>query len=286
MEEFEQYRPMMFAIAYRMLGSAMEAEDIVQEAYLRYQATESDTIQSHRAFLGTVVTRLCLDQLKSAKVKRETYIGSWLPEPILTDSHPEVLASDHETISIAFLILLESLTPVERAVFLLREVFDYDYSEIAAIVDKSDVSCRKLFSRAKQHILDNRPRFEMKPDDHHALFTKFMYTVSTGDMDSLMTLLVDDVVLYSDGGGKVLAARLPVIGRELVAKFLINIKRLGDKQETPEGYRVEFAQVNGQVGLLIRDKSGIVTSLFTAEVEHGKIRTLHIQRNPDKLRHL
>lgn len=285
MEQFEQYRAMMFAIAYRMLGSAMEAEDIVQEAYLRYQAIESDTIQSHRAFLGTVITRLCLDHLKSAKVQRETYIGSWLPEPILTDGHPEVLASDHESISTAFLVLLESLTPVERAVFLLREVFDYDYSEIAKIVDKSEGTCRKLFSRAKQHIRDNRPRFETTPNDQQALFTKFMYTVSTGDMDTLMTMLMDDVVLYSDGGGKVFAAKRPVIGRDLVAKFLINVKRLGDNQEPPDGYHIEFVQVNGQIGLMVRE-SGVVNSLFTAEIAQGKIKTLYVQRNPDKLKHL
>ena len=280
MEQFEQYRPMMFSIAYRMLGSVMEAEDVVQEAYLRYQATSPDTIQSHRAFLGTVVTRLSLDHLKSAKVQRETYIGPWLPEPVRTDDNPEIVTSEHDSVSMAFLVLLESLTPVERAIFLLREVFDYDYREIADIVDKTEVACRKLFSRAKKHIVSNRPRFESTPDEHKTLVTRFFHTVVTGDMDALMSMLTMDVALYSDGGGKVSAARKPILGRKLVAKFLTNLQRMRDKHDD---HSVDFIEVNGQSSIALRNESGQVTSLFTIEIDNGLIRAFHVQRNPEKL---
>src|SRR5258707_12058708 len=187
---FEAYRPLMFSIAYRMLGSATEAEDIVQEAFLRYQTTATDEINSHKAFLTTVVTRLCLNQLQSAHNQRETYIGPWLPEPVLTEADnrfaPVQQAELHDSLSMAFLTLLEQLTPLERAVFLLREVFDYEYAEIGAITDQDEVACRQMFSRAKKHIAEHRPRFKPTPEAHRQLFDQFLQAVGTGELDGLM----------------------------------------------------------------------------------------------------
>src|SRR5436190_5861456 len=189
-EEFESLRSLMFAIAYRMLGSAMEAEDVVQEAYLRFRSVPPETIASPKAFLSTIVTRLCLNHLQTARARHETYIGPWLPEPVRTESDPYMMLTDrtalHESISMAFLVLLEELTPLERAVFLLREVFEYEYTEIAEIVGKEETACRQLFSRAKKHIATHRPRFKPNREDHHKLLDQFIRAVGLGDMDGLM----------------------------------------------------------------------------------------------------
>src|SRR5262249_31056072 len=186
LERFETYRPLMFSIAYRMLGSITEAEDIVQEAYLRYQAISPERIVSHKAFLSTVVTRLCLNHLELAKVQREAYIGPWLPEPVLTEIDerltPGHQAELHESLSMAYLVLLEQLTPTERAVFLLREVFDYDYQEIAAMVGKEEAACRQLLSRAKKHIAEHRPRFKPTPEAHRQILNHFIQAVGSGEL--------------------------------------------------------------------------------------------------------
>src|SRR5262245_28149088 len=184
-EIFEIYRSLLFSIAYRMVSSVMEAEDIVQETYLRYQAIPGDNIQSPKAFLSRVTTRLCLDHLKSAKAQRETYVGSWLPEPLLTDKTTTTLINDHDMISMAFLVLLENLSPLERAVFLLREVFDYGYTEIAQIVEKSEANCRQYYHRAKQYLVQRRPRFEVVSTDQHKLIAEFLQAVQTGDLETL-----------------------------------------------------------------------------------------------------
>src|SRR5262245_14536328 len=198
--QFETYRPLMFSIAYRMLGSATEAEDIVQEAYLRYQATEPGSIVSPKAFFSTVVTRLCLNYIQAARNQRESYIGPWLPEPLLTETDESVLparqAELHDSLSIAFLTLLEELTPLERAVFLLREVFDYEYAEIGAITDQDEAACRQMFSRAKKHIAEHRPRFKPTPEAHRQIFTQFIQAVGTGELTGLMQLLSEDVVMW------------------------------------------------------------------------------------------
>jgi RNA polymerase sigma-70 factor (ECF subfamily) len=186
--QFEIYRPLMFSIAYRMLGSATDAEDIVQEAYLRYQTTQLDQIVSHKAFLTTVVTRLCLNQLQSAHSQRETYIGPWLPEPMLTDALPAQQTELHDSLSLAFLTLLEQLTPQERAVFLLREVFDYEYIEIAQIIGKTEPACRQMYSRAKKHITEHRPRFKPTPEVHRQILDQFVQAVETGDLESLVVV--------------------------------------------------------------------------------------------------
>ena len=281
-DEFEAYRPLMFSIAYRMLSSATEAEDIVQEAYLRYQAVEPGQIVSHKAFLSTVVTRLCLNQLQSARVQRETYIGPWLPEPVLTQadnvSAPARQVELHESLSIAFLTLLEQLTPLERAVFLLREVFDYEYAEIAQIVEKEEAACRQMFSRAKKHISENRPRFKPNPEAHRHLLDQFIEAVGTGQLDGLMQLLADDVVMWADGGGKARGAALhPLQGRQSVASFIMASTRFA-----PEGFSTGLFEVNGEPAFILRSDSTIIAVLcFT--INQGRVSEIRAIGNPDKL---
>jgi RNA polymerase sigma-70 factor (ECF subfamily) len=285
-EPFETYRYLLFSIAYRMLGSVMEAEDMVQEAYLRYRATPLETINAPKAFLCTIITRLCLDHLKSARVQRETYIGPWLPEPVLTGGDdeftlsPAAQVSAHESISMAFLVLLENLTPVERAVFLLREVFDYDYGEIAQIVDREESACRQLFSRAKKHISANRPRFEPTPEQHQAILTEFMHVVEAGDLDGIMNLLADDVAWWSDGGGKVKSATRPLQGRGRVHQFISGLIRLRPPETTHEQ-----VEINGQGAIVVR-VAGDLYAVFNIETDHQRVTRVRAVTNPDKLRHL
>src|SRR5712692_10593182 len=205
MESFETYRSYLFAIAYRMLGSAMDAEDMVQETYLRYSTTPPETITSLKAFLTTIISRLCVDQLHLARRKREQYLGPWLPEPIITADTLEVISPEErvdreESISMAFLLLLEQLQPVERAVFLLREVFDYDYAEIATFLGKSEVACRQWFSRAKKHLADHRPRFPASPETQRQMLTGFLQAAQAGEITTLMNMLAEDVTLWVDSG--------------------------------------------------------------------------------------
>ncbi len=279
---FESYRPLMFSIAYRMLGSATEAEDIVQEAYLRYQAVAPGTIQSPKAFLSTIVTRLCLNQLQSARVQRETYIGPWLPEPIFTETderaNPRHQAEMHDSISFAFLVLLEELTPLERAVFLLREVFDYEYDEIAAILDKDPAACRQVFSRAKKHVTAGKPRFTPAPEAHRKLLSQFMQATSAGDLDGLTALLAADVVMWADGGGKARGAALhPLHGPQAVAQFLVGTRRF-----MAEGSQIELAAINGELAMILRagGKAYVVLSITASE---GAVHEIRVVGNPDKL---
>lgn len=290
MEAFETYRSYLFAIAYRMLGSTMDAEDMVQETYLRYQATPPETITSLKAFLTTIISRLCLQQLQLARRKREAYLGPWLPEPLLTTEDPELAwveegAQVYESISLAFLILLERLHPAERAAFLLREVFEYDYAEIAAFLGKSEVACRQLFSRAKKHLGERRPRFPASPETQKHLLTSFSQAVRSGEMTALMNLLAESVTFWGDGGGKVpRAATQPITGREAVARFLLETGSVV-WQSLPQGFQVELAAVNGQPALITRAGSRTL-SVLTIEVEAGQIRTIRIVSNPEKLTHV
>jgi RNA polymerase sigma-70 factor (ECF subfamily) len=279
---FETYRPLMFSIAYRMLSSATEAEDIVQEAYLRYQAVAPGSINSPKAFLSTIVTRLCLNQLTSARVQRETYIGPWLPEPIFTETderaNPKHQAEMHDSISFAFLVLLEELTPLERAVFLLREVFDYEYDEIATILGKDPAACRQVFSRAKKHVSEGKPRFAPAPEAHRRLLNQFMQAASAGDLDGLTSLLAADVVMWADGGGKARGAALhPLHGPQAVAQFLVGTTRF-----MPEGSQVELAAINGELAVILRagGKAYVVLSITASE---GVVREIRVVGNPDKL---
>lgn len=289
-EQFERYRPLMFSIAYRMLSSATEAEDIVQEAYLRYQAIPAEQILSHKAFLSTMVTRMCLNYLQLAQVQRERYIGPWLPEPVLTEHderlNPTHQAELHESLSMAFLTLLEQLTPLERAVFLLREVFDYDYTEIAAIVDKEEATCRQLLSRARRHVAEGRPRFKPSPEVHRRILGQFFKTLESGDVQGLQQLLTEDVTMWADGGGKARgAATQPLQGREAVSRFLAASTRFRDRP-----VQVEWAEVNGEPAVILRadEQARVVLGIGIAEnadesLDAGVIHEIRIIGNPDKL---
>ncbi len=286
LDPFEEYRSLLFAMAYRMLGSAMEAEDIVQEAYLRYRATPPESIRTLKSFLTTIVHNLCINHLKSAQARRENYVGPWLPEPIITGDGASLLSplrqiTDRESISMAFLVLLESLSPLERAVFLLREVFDYEYAEIAQITGREEAACRQLFSRAKKHIRQHRPRFPASPEAHEKMVGRFMEAFIAGDMDGLMSLLAEDVTAWSDGGGKVSGAAVhPIQGRDKVARAVIGLL-----SRVPEGTTAEVIEANGFPALLIRVK-GQIAGVLTLEVEGDLISALRNVANPDKLTHL
>src|SRR6266480_5314276 len=289
-ESFESYRTYLFAIAYRMLGSAMDAQDMVQETYLRYSTTPPETITSLKAFLTTIITRLCMDQLHLARRKREQYLGPWLPEPIITTTtlesiNPEEHVDREESISLAFLMLLEQLQPLERAVFLLREVFEYEYAEIASFLGKSEVACRQWFSRAKKHLGDHRPRFPTSPDTHRQLLTGFLQAVNAGEMTSLMSLLAEDVTFWGDGGGKGKgAATRSITGRLEVARFFLHTGNVF-RSSLPEGAHVELAEVNGQPALIIRAGERAF-SVLTIEVEADLIQAIRVVANPEKLTHV
>jgi len=282
-ESFETYRPYLFSIAYRMLGSAMDGEDMVQETYLRSQGTPPETIRSLKAFLTTIMIRLCMDQLQLVRRKRELYVGPWLPEPILTaptpaTEDPAERIDREESISLAFLVLLEQLQPFERAVFLLREVFAYEFAEIATMLDKSEVACRRSFSRAKKHLSEHRPRFPASPETHRQMLTGFLQAAQSGDMIPLMDLLAEHVTLWADAGGKIKQAALrPIVGRDAVARF-----SLGTVRFLPADYQVELAEVNGQAAVIIRT-SGQALFVLSIEVEAGHIQAIRIIANPEKL---
>jgi len=282
-EAFETYRPYLFAIAYRMLGSVMDAEDLIQETYLRARSAPSQTIHSLKAYLTTILVRLCMDQLQLARRKREVYVGPWLPEPILTEETSEVVDPQthvemEESISLAFLVLLEELQPFERAVFLLREVFEYEFAEIAAMLDKSESACRRTFSRAKQHLRTHRPRFSASAETHQQLLNRFLQAVTTGETTALMNLLAEDVTFWADGGGKVKgAATRQMSGRLSVARFL-----LGTRRFWPEEFQSEAEEINGQTALIIRTGKKAF-SVLVLDVENGQIRTIWAIANPDKL---
>jgi RNA polymerase sigma-70 factor (ECF subfamily) len=285
-DPFEDHRSLLFAMAYRMLGSAMEAEDMVQEAYLRYRATPPESIRSLKSYLTTIVHHLCMDHLKSARARREAYVGPWLPEPVITGDGASLLSplqqiTDRESISMAFLVLLESLSPLERAVFLLREVFDYEYAEIAQITGRDEAACRQLFSRAKKHIREHRPRFPASPEAHATMVSRFMDAFIAGDVAGLTNLLAEDVTVWSDGGGQVSgAARHPVRGRDSVVRLLLGFRAL-----FPEGATVEATEVNGLTALITRI-NGQVVAVLTLEVVDDRICAWRNIANPDKLAHL
>jgi RNA polymerase sigma-70 factor, ECF subfamily len=290
MESFETYRSYLFAIAYRMLGSAMDAEDMVQETYLRYQGTPPETITSLKAFLTTIISRLCVDQLHLAHRKREQYLGPWLPEPIITTETLEVISPEErvdreESISMAFLLLLEQLQPVERAVFLLREVFDYDYAEIASFLGKSEVACRQWFSRAKKHLADHRPRFSVPPETQKQMLISFQQALQAGEMTALMNMLAEDVTFWADGGGKVKGVAIhQLFGRDEVARFILSNSPIF-RNTLPVDSRVELAEVNGQPALITRSGDRAF-AVLTIDVEAEQIKTIRFVANPDKLAHV
>ncbi len=278
-QTFNQYRTLLFSIAYRMLSSATDAEDIVQETFLRWLQAKEEEVQSPKAYLSTVAVRLCIDQLRSARAQREIYVGPWLPEPIPTGQFQELAETAVlvESLSFAFLVLLESLGPLERAVFLLREVFDYDYAEIAAIVGKSEANCRQTLHRAHQHLGKHSPRFGVSYEQQERITFQFLRASTSGDMQGLLNLLTDDIVFTGDGGGKAQAGLKPVYGAEKVARGL-----LGGLRNMPTAVQARMEKINGQpaiVGYLDGRPYGVL--LLDIEGEH--VRRVYVVVNPDKL---
>jgi RNA polymerase sigma-70 factor (ECF subfamily) len=280
---YTDLRPLLFSIAYRMLGSVGDAEDIVQEAFLRYHANEA-TVESPKAFLTAVTTRLCIDQLRSARVRRETYVGEWLPEPLLTsDDDPAHAATDADSLSMAFLLVLERLNPVERAVFLLRDVFAYEFADIARIVDKTETNARQLAVRARRHMRDNRPRFEASAAKRDALAKRFVNALSEGDLGALEQLLAADVVVTGDSGGVSPSWPRPIVGRKKVARLLLG---LAEQLTRVAGVHLEGIEVNGQPGAVVRDGAGNLVNVFEFEIADDAVQAIRSVIARDKLRHL
>lgn len=291
--ELDALRPLLFSISYRMLSSVADAEDLVQEAFLRYQRAVAggDEVESPKAYLSTVVTRLAIDRLRSAQQRRETYVGQWLPEPLLTiDEDPERLAEDLDSLSMAFLLVLERLNPVERAAFLLHDVFDYDYGEVSRIVAKSETNCRQLVSRARRRLRAERPRFEISRQRREEIASQFFAALHSGDTDALASTLAADVVVYGDGGGKAPQWSRPIRGAEPVRRLFTGLARRMAALEVT----FEERQINGQPGAIFRDRDGGVINVLTLEIgdgggggdSAGGIRAIRSVINPDKLHHL
>jgi RNA polymerase sigma-70 factor (TIGR02957 family) len=283
-ELYADLRPAAFAVAYRMLGSVSEAEDAVQEGFLRLHRALADgaEIESPRAYLTAVVTRICIDQLRSARVRRETYVGEWLPEP-LVDDDPARHAEMADSLSLAFLVLLESLSPEQRAAFLLREVFDYPYDQIAEIVGKSEDNARQLAARARRHVEERRPRFEASREARDALADRFFAAIGEGKLEDLEELLAEDVVLHGDGGGKAPALARALHGRPRVERTLKAWVKAGLRLLPVTWRRVE---VNGQPGAMTLDPEGRVINVMALDIADGRIQAIRSVVNPDKLHHL
>lgn len=277
---FNQHRRLLFGIAYRMLGSVTDAEDMVQEIFLRWQQTPQTRVQSAKNYLATTITRLCIDHLRSASVRREQYVGPWLPEPLLTQqcSDPAEQVELADSLSMAFLVMLERLSPIERAVFLLREVFEYDYPEIAQMVGKSPTNCRQILKRSRQHIATERPRFPVSHQQQEQMTVQFLEAWTQGNVQELLTLLAEDVTFWSDGGGQVAAALKPLHGAMPVARFLFAIQRSGLPTDI-----AHLVEINRQPGILIRRGSGI-QGVMTLEIRDGYIQSIYAIRNPEKLK--
>lgn len=279
-------RPLLFSIAYRMTGSVTESEDLVQEAFLRiHDAEKSGTvIESRRAYACAVVTRLAIDHLRLARVQRETYVGEWLPEPIVTDrtADPAEHAELSDSLSMAFLVLLERLSPPERAVFLLHDVFGYRFDEIAKLIDKSAANCRQLAVRARRRVEEGQPRFESSVEKRWALAENFFAAIEGGDTDGLIEMLADDVVLHADGGGKVPARRKPMVGAVPSARFLVNL----GKQAQSQGVALVLADVNGQPGAVAFDPDGGTFAVLSLDIVDEQVVAMRSIANPDKLEHV
>jgi RNA polymerase sigma-70 factor (ECF subfamily) len=282
-EEFEELRPLLFAIAYRILGSVAEAEDAVQETWLRYESSPTQP-RSTEAFLSAVVTRISIDVLRSARVRRETYVGQWFPEPLLSDPYEDPARSAElaDSLSMAALLLLERLTPLERAVFVLQDVFGFGFSEVSAAVGRSEAACRQLAVRARRHMEVGRPRFEADHREREELTARFFDALRDGDVDGVRELLAADVQMVGDGGGKAPALPMSVMGADKVARVLASIFPLLAKIDA----RVEQREVNGQPGAIVRDRDGKVVGTLTLDVLDGQIQTIRAVANPDKLGHV
>jgi RNA polymerase sigma-70 factor, ECF subfamily len=280
---FDQYRSLLFSVAYRMLGSVADAEDMLQETFIRWQQAPDVEIRSPRAFLVTIISRLCINLLQSARVQREEYVGQWLPEPIITGpgSDPLEIIRVDESLSMAFLVMLERLTAIERAVFLLREVFEYEYSEIAAVLGQSEANCRQILSRAKQHVSAIRPRFKTSSQKNSDLLERFLKATSDGDMEGLVALLSSDVVLHSDGGGKAIAVPNLIQGADNVVRGIFG----GLQKIVPKNLVRRVMELNGELGV-VSYLDGRPQSVLTLGAGEGCIHAIYILTNPEKLAHL
>jgi RNA polymerase sigma-70 factor (TIGR02957 family) len=285
-ELIEELRPRAFAIAYRMLGSVAEAEDVVQEALLRVNNAleQGERIESPRAYVATITTRLAIDELRSARARRETYVGEWLPEPVVVDTRedPARQAEMADSLSLAFLVLLENLSPEQRAALLLHDVFDYDYSEIADIIGKSEDNARQLATRARRHVDDGKPRFEVSKEKRDELAGRFFAAAQQGDMDALEALLSEDVVLKGDGGGKAPALARSLHGRDRVARTLRNWAKTG---WALPGVTLQPAEINGQAGAIYMDGDAVLGAMVL-DIADDQIQGINSIVNPDKLHHL
>jgi RNA polymerase sigma-70 factor (ECF subfamily) len=286
-EGFEDLRPLLFSIAYRILGSVSEAEDAVQETWLRYHASTTPPI-SLKSYLSAVVTRVSIDVLRSARVRRESYVGHWLPEPLLTDDAPgayavpELAAELADSLSMAALLLLERLSPEQRAVFVLHDVFSFPFGEIAEVLGKSDAACRQLASRARRLMQDGRPRFDVDRREREELAARFFDAMTAGDVDALRQLLAADVEVYGDGGGKAPQWMRVIVGADNVARMFAGL----GQRFAGSGLRVELHEVNGQPGAVLRDPGSRVINVIALDVLDGQVQVVRSVINPDKLRHI
>jgi len=280
-EVFEEHRRHLFGVAYRMLGSVAEAEDVVQDTWLRWEAAADDDVRSPRSYLTTVATRLAIDRLRSAQRRREEYVGPWLPEPLVTDDDPASTAELADSLSVAFLLVLERLNPVERAVLLLHDVFGYGYDEVASIVERTPANCRQIASRARAHLTGARPvRPRPTQEEEQRLAFAFSAAATSGDLAALEGMLAEDAVLWSDGGAARRAARRPVRGRDRVARFIVNVA-----QRMPVDGSAEFVHLNGEPAIIVRTPAGPYFTM-AVELDGGVVRSVRTVTNPEKLRHL
>ena len=282
--EFTSTRPLLFSIAYRMLGSVAEAEDIVQDAYVRWLDAADADVRAPRAYLATIVTRLAINQLRSARSQRESYVGPWLPEPLVTEHAPDPTEPIElaESLSMAFLVMLERLSPIERAVLLLHDVFDFDYGDIARIVDKSEANCRQLLTRAKKHLGAAEARFDVDRAQAERLMQRFTDAASAGDMSGLLAVLAEDITLWADGGGKVRGAALrPIHGSTSVARFIIGVIQ----RFVPAERSMRATRINGEPGFIVY-VSGQPLAALVLHIRREQINAIYAVGNPDKLQSL
>jgi RNA polymerase sigma-70 factor (ECF subfamily) len=275
---FEERRGAMTGLAYRMLGSRADAEDVVQDAWLRWRGVEVGGVTNPAGFLNRVVTRLCLDRLKSARARREVYVGEWLPEPVVDEDHQDL----GEDLSVAFLLALERLTPLERAAFLLHDVFDAPFADVAKTLGRSEAACRQLAARAREHVKAGKPRYRPSPEEEQRLTSAFLAAALGGDESTLRGILAQDVILHADGGGKASANLNPIFGLEKAVRMLLGLHR---KFPAPQGTTARLARINGAPGVVL-SHAGLVFQTMGLEIADGRIVAVYTIRNPDKLARL
>ncbi|GLZ06995.1 RNA polymerase sigma24 factor [Actinomadura sp. NBRC 104412] len=283
-ESFQEYRDLLFAVAYRMLGTAADAEDAVQDAWLRWSAADRSDVEDPRAYLVRITTNLALDRLRSAQVQRETYVGPWLPEPILTSPDVAEEAELAESVSMAMLVVLETLSPLERAVFLLKDVFGFPYAEIAQALDRSETAVRQIGTRARKHVEARRPRFSIDRRERQTVIDRFVDAALGGDLNKLMEVLAPDVALWTDGGGKIKAARRIIHGADKVARWVAGVTGRPYAGVQPEDMRIRSADINGVPGIVVDGPERPICTITVDVDERGKVAAVHVVANPDKLR--